>query len=113
MLRGGARRGSWGCAWATRSPCARSGAERRLELLAGTLEPADANTRRAIADLLVMDIAAAQELLGRVGRLDRIDLIVPEGAAGRRLLARRRARCCRPGAQILPAARRAPGPPRR
>src|SRR5947209_8291745 len=64
-----------------------AGAERRVEL-AGTLEPADESSRRAMADLLVMDVAAAQELLGRVGRLDRIDLIVPEGAAGRRLLAR-------------------------
>jgi putative ABC transport system permease protein len=64
-----------------------AGAERRIEL-AGTLEPANENTRRAVADLLVMDIAAAQELLGRVGRLDRIDLIVPDGPEGRRLLAR-------------------------
>jgi putative ABC transport system permease protein len=71
-----------------------AGAERRIEL-AGTLEPANENTRRAVADLLVMDIAAAQELLGRVGHLDRIDLIVPEGAAGRRLLAR--------AAAVLPA----------
>ncbi len=31
----------------------------------------------AIADLLVMDIAAAQELLGRQGRLDHIDLRLP------------------------------------
>jgi putative ABC transport system permease protein len=69
-------------------------AERRIEL-AGTLEPANQNTRRAVADLLVMDIAAAQELLGRVGQLDRIDLIVPEGAEGRRLLAR--------AAAVLPA----------
>ena len=54
-----------------------AGQERRLEL-AGTLEPADANTRRAISDLLVMDIASAQELLGRLGRLDRIDLIIDD-----------------------------------
>jgi putative ABC transport system permease protein len=71
-----------------------AGGEHRVEL-AGTLEPANENTRRAVADLLVMDVAATQELLGRVGRLDRIDLIVPEGAAGRRLLAR--------AAAVLPA----------
>jgi putative ABC transport system permease protein len=74
-----------------------AGAERRIEL-AGTLEPANDDSRRAVADLLVMDIAAAQELLGRVGRLDRIDLIVPDGpdgAEGRRLLAR--------AAAVLPA----------
>jgi putative ABC transport system permease protein len=80
------------------------GAERRLEL-AGTLAPEDANTRRALADLLVMDIASAQELLGRVGRLDRIDLIVEEGVAGRRQLARAAA-VLPAGAQILPASGR-------
>ncbi|HEV8582846.1 MAG TPA: ABC transporter permease [Thermoanaerobaculia bacterium] len=77
------------------------GGEKRVEL-AGTLTPADANTRRAIADLLVMDIAAAQELLGRAGRLDRIDLIVPEGTEGQRQLARAAA-LLPAGAQILPA----------
>ncbi|MFL6236674.1 MAG: ABC transporter permease, partial [Thermoanaerobaculia bacterium] len=77
------------------------GVERRL-VLAGTLEPEDANTRRAIADLLVMDIASAQEILNRIGRIDRIDLIVDEGAAGRRQLARAAA-VLPPGAQILPA----------
>jgi putative ABC transport system permease protein len=80
------------------------GAERRL-VLAGTLEPEDANTRRAIADLLVMDIASAQEILNRIGRIDRIDLIVDEGAAGRRQLARA-ATALPPGAQILPASGR-------
>ncbi len=81
-----------------------SGAVRQVEL-AGTLEPEDESTRRAIADLLVMDIAAAQELLGRTGRLDRIDLIVPgepEGAEGRRQLARAAA-VLPAGAQILAA----------
>jgi putative ABC transport system permease protein len=81
-----------------------AGAERQVEL-AGTLEPADENTRRAVADLLVMDVAAAQELLGRVGRLDRIDLIVPEGTEGRRLLARAAA-VLPAGAQILTASGR-------
>jgi putative ABC transport system permease protein len=80
------------------------GAKRRLTL-AGTLAPEDANSRRAIADLLVMDIASAQETLGRVGRIDRIDLIVEEGAAGRRQLDRARA-VLPPGVQILPAAGR-------
>jgi putative ABC transport system permease protein len=80
------------------------GQGRRL-LLAGTLAPEDANTRRAIADLLVMDIASAQELLGRVGQLDRIDLIVDEGPAGRRQL-ERAAAALPPGVQILPASGR-------
>jgi putative ABC transport system permease protein len=81
-----------------------AGVEKRVEL-GGTLDPEDENTRRAIADLLVMDIAAAQELLGRAGRLDRIDLIVPEGSAGERQLARA-GTVLPPAAQILPAAGR-------
>jgi putative ABC transport system permease protein len=80
------------------------GVERPVEL-AGTLHPADENTRRAIADLLVMDIAAAQELLGRNGRLDRIDLIIPGGPEGRRQLACAAA-VLPQGTQILPAAAR-------
>jgi putative ABC transport system permease protein len=81
-----------------------SGRERTIEL-AGVLRPGDENTRRAIADLLVMDIAAAQELLGRTGRLDRIDLILPAGAEGRRQLGRAAA-VLPAGAQILSAAGR-------
>jgi len=77
------------------------GVPREVEL-AGVLEPEDESTRRGLADLLVMDIAAAQELLGHAGRLDRIDLIVPEGPAGERLLARAAA-VLPPGAQILRA----------
>ena len=84
----------------------RSGGMERTVTLVGTLEPEDENTRRALADLLVMDIAAAQELLGRIGRLDRVDLIVPEGADGDRML-ERAAKVLPPGAQILPAGSRA------
>jgi putative ABC transport system permease protein len=80
------------------------GALRRIELL-GVLEPRDATSRAALADLLVMDIAAAQEVLGRPGHLDRIDLIVPEGDAGARLLARAE-RALPPGAAIVPASAR-------
>jgi putative ABC transport system permease protein len=80
------------------------GAFRRVEV-AGVLEPEDASTRRALADLLVMDISAAQELFGRAGKLDRIDLIVPEGAEGQRLLARATA-ALGPAARIVRAAAR-------
>jgi putative ABC transport system permease protein len=55
------------------------GLERPLEL-AGVIQPAGGESD-ALADLLVMDVAAAQELLGRTGRLDRIDLRL-EPAAG-------------------------------
>lgn len=80
------------------------GVERSVEL-AGVLEPADESTRGAIADLLVMDIAAAQELLGRTGQIDRIDVIVPEGEEGRRRLARAAA-VLPPGAEVRPASSR-------
>jgi len=80
------------------------GVERTVELV-GTLQPEDESSRRALADLLVVDIAAAQELLGRVGRLDRIDLIVPEGAAGERLL-HRAAAALPASVQILTASSR-------
>jgi putative ABC transport system permease protein len=59
-----------------------------LDLLIGTrtehvevaalLDPADAFSRRAIAGLAICDIATAQELLGRVGRIDGIDLIAAD-----------------------------------
>jgi putative ABC transport system permease protein len=75
------------------------GVERTVEL-AGVLEPQDEGSRRALADLLVMDIAAAQEVLGRSGKIDRIDLIVPGGNPGEKLLARAAA-VLPPGAQIL------------
>lgn len=57
----------------------RAGGTVRTIELAGILEPEDKGTRSALADLLIMDIASAQETLGRIGRLDRIDLILPEG----------------------------------
>jgi len=85
-------------------PVRTGGVVKRVEL-AGTLQPADENTRQAIADFLVVDIAAAQELLGRTGRIDRIDLIVAEGPEGRRQLARAAA-VLPQGAQILAAAGR-------
>lgn len=70
------------------------GSVRTIELV-GVLEPADDSTRSALSDLLVMDIAAAQEILGRTGRIDRIDLIASEDQL-------RQARAVLPaGAQIL------------
>jgi putative ABC transport system permease protein len=45
----------------------------------GVLEPADALARAGLRDLLVVDVATAQEVLGRLGRLDRVDLSLPGG----------------------------------
>ncbi|HET9225721.1 MAG TPA: FtsX-like permease family protein, partial [Thermoanaerobaculia bacterium] len=58
------------------------GAVRTIEL-AGVLEPEDESTRSALNDLLVLDIASAQEVLGRTGRIDRIDLIATEADLAR------------------------------
>jgi putative ABC transport system permease protein len=51
-------------------------------LVAGLLQVEDRFTRQGMGDLVVVDVAEAQDLLGRVGFLDRIDLILPEGPAG-------------------------------
>jgi putative ABC transport system permease protein len=47
--------------------------------IAGLLEPADALSRRALEGILLADVATAQELSGRLGKLDRIDLILGQG----------------------------------
>ncbi|WP_435104177.1 FtsX-like permease family protein [Arhodomonas sp. AD133] len=54
----------------------------------------------AFADVLVADIAVAQALLGRFGRLDRIDLILEPSAAAKVRAA------LPPGVELLPAGRR-------
>ncbi|HEX2252304.1 MAG TPA: ABC transporter permease, partial [Thermoanaerobaculia bacterium] len=85
-------------------PVRLAGREERL-VIVGLLEPGDELARQALADLAVLDIAAAQELTGSLGRLDRIDLIVPPGEPGRRLLARAR-RVLPPQARLAAAAAR-------
>lgn len=47
------------------------------------LEGADPLARRALDGLIVADVGAAQALLGRPGRLDRIDVRLPEAPAAR------------------------------
>jgi len=51
----------------------------RQAFLAGLLQPADSRSRRALDGIVLADIATAQELSGRLGKLDRIDLILPTG----------------------------------
>jgi putative ABC transport system permease protein len=63
----------------------------RTAMLVGTLDPADALTRQGMADLLVMDVATAQDFAALADRLTAIDLIVPAGADASRLLERVRA----------------------
>ena len=52
--------------------------------IAGLLQPHDSFGRRALSGLVIADIATAQELTGRLGRLDRIDLILPDEPAPER-----------------------------
>lgn len=59
----------------------------------------------ALDHLLVTDVATAQEVLGFTDRLSRIDVRVPEGSAGERLLAAIGARLPA-GAEVLRASRR-------
>ena len=44
--------------------------------LVGILQPANNASRQALDDLIISDIATAQEIVGLVGRLSRIDLIL-------------------------------------
>lgn len=46
----------------------------------GLLQPDDRLSRQALDDLILTDIATAQEVAGLQGRISRIDLILPEGA---------------------------------
>ena len=79
-------------------------AEHRL-LLSGLLESPDGAGESPLSDLLLCDVATAQEATGRLGRLSRIDLRIPEGAEGARELARISA-LLPPGAAIEEAAGR-------
>ncbi|MDZ7778923.1 MAG: FtsX-like permease family protein [Gemmatimonadota bacterium] len=50
----------------------------------GTLEPQDRLARIGLSDVLLVDVASAQDLLDMSGRLSRIDVRLPEGAEGER-----------------------------
>ncbi len=60
----------------------RYAATRHTVTIVGLLRSSDSITEQALQNLLVTDISTAQEILGRVGKLNTIDLIVPPGAAG-------------------------------
>jgi len=80
---------------------------KRRELpLAGYLEAGDDVGRLGLESVLVTDIATAQELLAMEGRLTRIDLIVPDGDEGERLIASLRS-VIPPSASIIAAGSRA------
>jgi putative ABC transport system permease protein len=80
-----------------------TGAARAEVTVAALLEPADDLAKRALDNLVLADVATAQELLGKLGRLDRVDLLLPrDEAAAEPILARLRS-VLPPGAQIVPA----------
>ncbi len=54
----------------------RNGSKTQTLTIVGLLQPSDELSRRALDSLLITDIATAQEVLGKVGKLDRIDLII-------------------------------------
>jgi putative ABC transport system permease protein len=50
--------------------------------IAGLLQPDDRVSEQALDDLLLADIATAQEITGRPGVISRVDLILPDERAG-------------------------------
>ena len=57
--------------------------------IAGLLQPGDGLSSRVLEGFILADIATAQELLNRAGRLDRIDLILPaDNAESEKAIAR-------------------------
>lgn len=50
----------------------------RIGTIAGLVQPRDPLSRRALENLVLADISTVQELSGRLGTLERIDLILPE-----------------------------------
>lgn len=79
---------------------------RQTMTLVGLLETGDATSQRALDDLLITDIGVAQHWLGKVGQLDRIDLIIPSDADGVALRTRLHA-VLPPGVRMTTPAQRA------
>jgi putative ABC transport system permease protein len=69
----------------------RYGEARHTVRIAGLLRPNDSITAQGLQDLLIADVSTAQELLGMNDALSNIDLIIPAGEAGEKLIATIRA----------------------
>jgi len=75
--------------------------------IAGLLKPSDDLSRRALDDVILADISTVQELTGRLGKLDRIDLILPMGdRAAMERISERISAALPPGVHIGPVAAR-------
>lgn len=79
--------------------------ETRKAVLIGTLEPPRGMAAASTTDLALADLATAQELLGRWGKLSHIDLVVPAGENGAAQLAALRQHLPA-GIEIAPASSR-------
>ena len=75
------------------------GGGRETLQIVSMLKSDEKNEQRGLDGLLITDIGTAQEVLGKVGTLDRIDLIIPEGTQGEGILKRITA-TLPPGARI-------------
>ena len=75
------------------------GSYRRDLRIADVIASEDRRIRRSLKDLIVTDIATAQEALDKIGKLDRIDLILPDDALNTRALERIKS-ALPPGARI-------------
>ncbi len=82
-----------------------AGAEPATLRIAGWIAPRSELDRVGLRDVAVADVSTAQEVLGRVGSLDRIDLIAPAGPRGDSLLARVEG-ALPPGLEVRPAGSR-------
>ena len=89
----------------------RAGARFAELSLAGTIEPRDPLEAGQLADLAIADVATGQELGGSPGWLDRIDVVLPGGAAGAEAERRLEAHLP-PGARSSSTRTSAAGPPR-
>jgi putative ABC transport system permease protein len=78
---------------------------RTTQLTVAGIFEGDALTREGLADLLIADIATAQEILDQVGKLSRIDLILLTGEAGAAQQARLK-NLLPPGATLISASAR-------
>jgi putative ABC transport system permease protein len=61
------------------------GGRTREAVVVGLLLPEDNLSRRSLNGLILADVATAQEMLDRVGVLDRIDVLLPDAAGADRL----------------------------
>jgi len=57
----------------------------QITRISGLMDSADPLSQRALQNLVVTDISTAQELTGKYGMLDHIDLIISEGQSGERM----------------------------